>query len=174
MNNHSTTFDLDKSKLSALLKIGLKGRATGPGKGVDKSDLWSEHLAKPLPLESSELQMLPGILTDYCQRLGLLSQETIGVLLKNPDTDLAIIQVIKKYAKQLARKSQVKDARMIASTLYYAAIAHALVHHHKRITSLSYQSLSRTFLRVSKFDWLARPYAQLFTKAQKQCRLKCS
>jgi len=174
MNDHSTTFDLDKSKLSALLKIGLKARLADPGKGADKSDLWSERLGKLLPLESAELQMLPSILTDYCQRLGLLSQKTIGMLLQDPDTDLAIIKVIKKYAKRLSRKRQAKEPRMIASTLYYAAIAHALVHHHKRITVLDYQSLTRTFQRIRKFDWLPRPYIQLFTQAQKQCRLKCS
>jgi len=176
MSKKSTVFDLDKSKLSRLLKIGLKSRSAEQSVSTQhtKAGLWAERLSKPLPLETPELQALSVVLTDFCQRLGLLSQETIGVLLKNPDTELAVIKVIKKYAKQFSGKSHSKDECMIAKTLYYAAIAHALVYHKKRITSFGYQDLTLKFQRLSKSAWLDTYSLGLFGKALKRCRTKRS
>jgi len=172
MDKTSTIFDLEAGKLSVLLKIGFKSHCSPSGSPNGMETLWSDCLEKPLPWEVSEEPELPVALTDYCQRLGLLSQTTIGGLFENSRTELAVIKGIKKYAKQRSAKSGSKEDRMIANTLYYVAIAHALVYHNRRITSFGYKNLIQKFQRLCEFVWLDRYTLGLFEKAWKQCQAK--
>jgi len=145
-------------------------RSTHPEQ--EKTRLWQELLSKTLPLDDDRLELLPDILADFCQTLGLLTGEKLGQYLRNPEAELSVIDDIKQYAKDLSRGSQSDDEHMIANTLYYAAIAHALLCHDAKITRYSYAELANAFGRLSKIGWIEKHFAQLFARACKYCQKK--
>ena len=109
MKKHPTTYDLDKSKLSRLLKMGLQKQQKAPKATDPQQDacgLWQRLMAHPLPLDEAKEDILPGVLADLCQTMGLLAGETVQSLLLNPRTDLDSIRLIKAYAKTRSQQSQ--------------------------------------------------------------------
>ena len=170
MKKNSTTFNLDKKKLRRLLKIGLTNQGAQPKPpSHKKAQLWRDILTKHLPIDESQIERLPEILTDFCQTLGLLTGTKIGECLQNQGTDLSIIEDIKQYAKALSRKNQTDEEHIIANTLYYSAIAHALLYHKTKITEYSYAELTKAFDKLRKVDWMEDYFILLFTKAWKYC-----
>ena len=171
MKKNSTTFDLDKKKLRRLLKIGLKSPGSkGKNPEQRKSRLWHDILGKHLPMDESQMEKLPEILADFCQTLDLLTGDTLGECLRNQDTDLFVIENIKQYAKSLSRKNRTDEEHIIANTLYYSAIAYALLYHKKKITEYSFAELTKAFDKLRKIDWIGGYFARLFTKAYKYCQ----
>lgn len=173
MKKNLTTFNLDKKKLKRLLKIGLKN----PGAKLrppdqKKAQLWRDILSKHLPMDKSQIEKLPEILADFCQTIGLLTGDKLGECLRNKNTDLSVIENIKQYAKALSRKSRTEEEHIIANTLYYSTIAHALLYHNTKITEYSYPELTKAFDKLRKIDWIEGHFAQLFTRAFKYCQGK--
>ena len=171
MKESSTTLSLDKRKLRRLLKMGLKDPATESISAKQKeAQLWRGLLSRPLPLDRAQLEMLPGILADFCQTLGLLAGDKLGEHLRNPKTELSVIDNIKQYAKVLSRRSQSEEEHVTANTLYYAAIAHALLYHQTKITEFGYAELTKAFDRLRRIDWVEKDFTELFAKAYKRCQ----
>jgi hypothetical protein len=172
-NESSTTFNLDKKKLRSLLKIGLeKSGAKSTSRDREKAQIWHDVLSRYLPIDESQLEMLPDILADFSQTLGLLKGEKLSIYLRDRKTDLSTIENVKHYAKILSRKSKSDKEHAAANTLYYAAIAHALLYHKTKITELSYAQLAKAFDKLHKLDWIKNYYTQLFTLAWKYCQKK--
>ena len=172
-NESSTTFNLDKKKLRSLLKIGLEESGSkSKGRDREKTQIWRNMLSMYLPMDESQLEMLPDILADFSQTLGLLKGEKLSKYLRNRKTDLSIIEHIKQYAKSLSRKSKSDKEHTAANTLYYAAIAHALLYHKTKITKFSYAQMAKAFDKLRKLDWIKNYYTQLFTLAWKYCQEK--
>lgn len=166
MEDSSSSFGLNKAKLRRLLKMGLKRPEV---KSTDaeqkKARLWRNLLSKPFPKDSDQLDVLPDILADFCQTLGLVAGDKLGEYLRNPKADLSVIDNIKKYAKVLSRDSRSDDEHIIANTLYYAAIAHALLYHQRKITEFSYTELKKAFDKLRRIMWIEKHFTQLFVKA---------
>ena len=170
MKKNSTTFNLDKKKLRRLLKIGLKSPgAESRFPDQKKTQLWRDILDKHLPIDESQIEKLPEVLADFCQTLGLLTGDKLGECLRNQDTELSVIENIKQYAKVLSRKSRTDEEHIIAKTLYYSAIAHALLNQKTKITEYSYAELTKAFDRLRKVDWMEDYFILLFAKAWKHC-----
>ena len=174
MKTYTTTLGLNDRDISVLLKIGLQQRSAPTHRLASLAQRWTVWLARPLPEEAIEDQKLPIALSEFGRRLGLLSQETIGDFLGYPHTDLTIVKLINRYAKQVSSCADTRDERKVNSTLYYLTIAHALVYHKRRITSFGYAKLMEQFQRLGAFRWLDEDSRFLFTKARKRCQKKLS
>ncbi|MBL7187679.1 MAG: hypothetical protein ISS70_15260 [Phycisphaerae bacterium] len=173
MKKNSTAFNLDKKKLRRLLKIGLKSPGAQPRvPDQKKAQLWRDTLSKHPPMDESQIEKLPEILADFCQTLGLLTGDKLEEWLRNQETDLSVIENIKQYAKTLSRKSRTDEEHVIANTLYYTAIAHALLYHKTKITEYSYAELTKAFDKLRKVVWIEDRYILLFTQAWEHCRKK--
>ncbi|MFC1764012.1 hypothetical protein ACFL6U_18300 [Planctomycetota bacterium] len=175
MKKQLTSYDLNKAKLVHLLKIGLKpkDKLSQPIALEQKAaDLWQGLMACPLPLDDFQGSILPGVLADFCQTQGLLTGESLESLLQNPQTDLAMVEVIKTYAKMRSRQSQSEAEHLIANALYYAALAHALIYHQKRITNFVYLDLAHSFDHLRKTEWVGTVFTHLFEKAYHYCLAK--
>ena len=173
MKDRSTKFNLDKNKLRQLLKMGLKNPKTQSADPEQKMvRLWHELQSKPLPMDEERLELLPDILSDFCQTLGLLTGDRMGEYLRNPKTELSIVENIKQYAKTLSRTSRSDDEHIVANTLYYAAIAHALLYHETKITGYSYAELVQAFEKLRRMNWIEKHFVQLFTKACRYSKRK--
>ena len=173
MKQHSTTYILSKEKLRHLLKMGLRHpRSKSVTMENKQAQLWHNLLSRPLPLDKPQLETLPVVLADFCHTLGLLAGPSLQGLLQDPSTEVSVIENIKLYAKDLSRQSQSQQEHTSANTLYYAAIAHALLYHQRKITAFGYQDLGKAFSELQKLKWVDEKFRCLFKEACEYCNRK--
>jgi hypothetical protein len=94
---------------------------------------------------------------------------SIGELLTDRRTDLATITAIKDYGKGLVHGRGEESALAAATAVYYAAIAAALVHHGRKITSYSHVRLVESFDRLIGRPWLTAEIDRLLSDARRLC-----
>ncbi len=107
-------------------------------------------------------------------RLGYEVQAAAGrslqEVLLSAQTDLGLLQAIKDCSKRLSAGLDSKTEAAMATTIYYAALASALVHHDRRITRRSYDELERSFMAFAARKWIPPELAVLFQRAGDHCR----
>ena len=100
MKETSTSFGLKPEQVERLFRIGedTKGSRRSMSRNQNKSEMLRRRLAEPLPLEQSQIDVLPAVLGRLCHTIGLLAGETVLSLVLNPSTDLSLIERIKLSA----------------------------------------------------------------------------
>lgn len=174
MAKETSTFGLSSKKLVNLLKIaGLTGQAH---EDVDqhrvKTDLLHDYLAQTLEVYKYAGEEQPAKQSQLRNTINVLSSEPIGKLLQNPETEIDIIRIIKDYSSKFSKRTKSKTEHQVANTIYYAAIAHALLFHSRRITRYTYESLSKSFAKLTKENWVPNNMSNLFVQAAKACQQK--
>ncbi len=171
MADESSTFGLNREKLAKLWNLGddVPTERQPSDVAQDKAELLRNQLAESLPLDAGMAHILPNILTMVCEKLRPFTGCSFGALLVDPETDLLVIETIKDLHKKRAESMPPGPLQEVATAIYYAAIASALVYHDVRITKLSYESLKRSFEELARSDWLPGEVKQLFTEAQENC-----
>ncbi len=173
MKKEKSTFGLRPNQLKCLFFVGFGiDNASPENENGQKEQMLRHRLAKVLPLDDKQIEMLPEVLGQLCQTMGLLASETILSLLRAPTTDLELIQKIKRYSKDLSKQAQSKAERDVAAAIYYASIAHALAFHDLRITKFSYEDIENYFARMIKEKWMTRELSVLFKIAKQHCKDK--
>ena len=172
MNKKSTTFGLSLKKVVDLLKIGTNGNTTNEDPDQDKSDLLHDKLDEILPLYPSTKEKLARKLERLRHTIEILAGEPIGKLLQDPKTDITIIKIIKDYGRKLSTQANSEAEHHVSNTIYYAAIAHALVFYNMRITKFSFKDLQLSFCRLSQEKWIPKKLLDLFSEALKYCEVK--
>lgn len=171
MKKKSTTFGLTPGKISNLLKVC----AESSGNDVDmetkqkKSELLQDRLSETLLAGSLKGSPLSKELTQLCYISGIAAGESIRNLLINPRTDIELIKKIREHGKSLSQSTQIDIAHDTANTIYYAAIAHALIYHNIKITKFSYEELEKSLDVFTRTDWISTDLLDLFSKAVKYC-----
>jgi hypothetical protein len=168
-DRETTTFGLSSRKLVRLFSLGSEEhRAVSPADEEQKmTELLQDHLSAAVPATSAAA-------TDRRTREGNLRHmtdtlcgEPLGRLLSNPKTEIALIRRMKEDARKLSTSAKSKAEHRVANTLYYAAIAHALVNGGLKITTHSDQDLMKSFARLSTEKWIPEALKSLFRRAQK-------
>ena len=137
MKDKQTTYGLNPKKIAELLGIGKEAVSTPISSDQHKSDLISEKLNQTVPIYLPAEQGPSDELQHLRDTIAVLSGEPIRKLLQNPKTDIALVRVIKDYGRKLSDCSESEAEYHISNTIYYAAIAHALVFHDLKITNHS-------------------------------------
>ena len=170
---HKTTFEMTIAQLRQLFEAGQDVDDQASVSTTDeKRDLLEYRLTQGLPLGKEQVQELPEVLGDFCRRMGQLGRESLGDILKRPSSDLKTIKQVSRLGKTLAEKAHSKEERDTATAIYYAAIAHAMVFHNRRITRLSYATLQEAFSRLIRQSWVPRELVNLFKLAHSCCHRK--
>jgi hypothetical protein len=165
MKKEPTTFGVRPKEVVKLLQIGLDV-SSAPGEiDQQKADLLSDRLNDTLPLYYSTKEKTDSWLKRLGQTIAALAGEPIGKLLRDPKTDISIVRMTKDYGRKLSTSAKSEAEHHTANTIYYAAIAHALVYHDLKITKLSYEDLQQSFCQLSKEDWIPKDLRDLFAKA---------
>ena len=174
MKEESTVHGMNSEQLQRLFNIGrdTNKRDERISSNQLKSELLCRSLSRTLPLDKSQLDMLPSTLSQLCHSIGLLAGETITEQLSNPSTAVSSIERIKRYSKELSARAESKAEHEVAIAIYYAAIAHALAYHSERITRFSYKKLEVSFIRLNKEKWIPKNLSILFKIAGKYCKEK--
>lgn len=136
MAKETTTFSLSSKKLVHLMKIAEE---TEPiQEKVDqqcvKAELLHDYLAQTLEVYRYAGEELPAKQSQLRNTINVLSSEPIGKLLQDPETEIDLIRMIKDYSSSFSKRAKSKREHQVANTIYYAAIAHALLFHGRRIT----------------------------------------
>ena len=82
------------------------------------------------------------------------------------------MEKLKEYSKSLSETAKTEVETDAALVLYYAAIAHGLIHHHIKISRFSYHSLIESFDSLTEKDWIDPECQTLFNKAIEHCKQK--
>ena len=171
MKENSKKIKLNEQQSTILLKLGLD---SGENKvkqetKISKSDVLLDMLASKLPADKVIMDSLPGVLQSLSGELESISGISIGDLLSDTKTQLALIRKMKDYARELGSCAKDNIERDAALVIYFSAIAHALVYHDIKITEYTYEKLQQSFEKLFGYDWISKSLQELFKKAQLYC-----
>lgn len=144
MKHNSTTSGLAPGQLARLLALGVDKLAASPAP-PDEADALRRLLASPADTTAT----------------------TAGHALEDPATEPALIERIKRQAKDQARTADRPAERAAATAVYYAAIAHALLHQGRRISRHSPETLNASFADLEGRPWMPPALRRLFTAARR-------
>jgi hypothetical protein len=167
MAKETTTFGLSSKKLVHLMKIAEETEPTQ--EKVDqqcvKTELLHDYLAQTLEVYKYAGEEPPAKQSQVRNTINVLSSKPIGKLLLDPETEIDLIRIIKDYSSKFSKRAKSKAEHHIANTIYYAAIAYALLFHDRRITRYTYESLNKSFSKLAKEKWMPNKMIELFIKA---------
>jgi hypothetical protein len=86
--------------------------------------------------------------------------------------DVDALVTLKDYAKELVRRSRSDVTTAVATVLYYASIASAIVLHDAKITQHDYRRLARSFVELEEQPWLPPSLLTLVAGARVICQMK--
>lgn len=145
------------------------------GFGTDRETLWTEReleavykhqLQAPIAVDLSALdEQVAARLRCVAEAQGLLLR-SFADLLQHPFPPIELLVLTKNFAKANRFNRRSALPQEVAGVLYYAAIASALVRHHKRITQLTSAELERGVSWALSQPWLDPPTRDLLVSAQ--------
>ncbi len=162
---------LNNQQLKNLFTIGSDVERD-PNEGSPdqrKGEMLRDYLAGILPLDHVVSELLPEILAECCQKMKLFTDQSFAALLADPTTDLPVLEKIKEFNKTLVESAQSQEEHDVAAVVYYAAIASALVHHRKKLTSFSYANLKESLQKLVASPWTTPDLVLLFKQAVDIC-----
>ncbi len=98
-----------------------------------------------------------------------LAGRSLGEVLLNPESELGLLGAIKNCSKTLSCTLDSRTETALARTLYFAALAGALVHHNAKITQLAYPTLAESLALLIEKQWMAPELVALFSQARRIC-----
>jgi hypothetical protein len=99
---------------------------------------------------------------------GSLDRSLKEVLL-DPGCSATMLQAIKDHSKRLSATVTSGSETLITKTIYYAAIAAAMVHHGERISKYPRESLAQRFSLLAQRQWMDPELRGLFAQAAQLC-----
>jgi len=168
MDRESSTFGLGSDRLAQLFGIGgdEPPAQSSASESDKKAELLHDILAEAVPLFDS-IQDKPD---DFKQTIDALSGESVGKLLLDPETNIALIRKIKDYARRLSGRAESQARRYVSNTIYYGAIANALVFHEVLITKFSKAELAESFQKLTNQQWIPEYLGCLFEEGLRRCQ----
>jgi hypothetical protein len=174
MDRHPTTSGLRPDKLAQLWNIGSETDQAESDVDRDskKTELLRDLLAGALPARSPKGESQSIEKTHLQSVVSSIADKPIEKLIQNSGTDVALIRKVKDHGKKLSDRAKSKAEYHVANTVYYAAIASALVFHDKKITKYSYRDLDKYFRRLDKEKWIPEALRSLFSRAAEYCQIR--
>lgn len=171
MEDESTTFGLSHRQLAGLWNMGQDSGEDHVDRTDEqtKAELLADLLAGSLPPTPGVTDMLPSTLNQVCEGIMPFVGNTFKHLLLSPETDLVVIEAIKDHHKSKAEAAPSDLDREVATVVYYAAIASALVFHGCLITKFSYEDLQRSFSQLLGETRTIPELADFFARARDIC-----
>ncbi|MFC1762653.1 hypothetical protein ACFL6U_11305 [Planctomycetota bacterium] len=167
MNKKPTTFGMYSQKISDLLKVGTDELQNPLAEEQDqkKADLLHDILNATLPVCFEDENGLSGESAGWQRTVEVLSGDSVGELLQDPETDLSFVRTIKDHGRRVSSSTASEVEHEVGNTVYFAAIASALIFHSVRISRLSYVDLKKSFHRLTSEDWIPQWLIELFGQA---------
>jgi hypothetical protein len=165
-------FRLGGDQLADLLRVGLEPESSGGERDRSVAGILAAKLASELPLDVSVADSLPAVLGRACDSMAVYRGCCTAELLLDPRADVDALVTLKDYAKELVRRSRSEVTTTVATVLYYAAIASAIVFHDAKVTQHDYRQLARSFTELEEQPWLPPSLLTLVAGARVICQMK--
>ena len=85
-------------------------------------------------------------------------------MLFDPRADIAVLTALKDYGKRLVRGAWSEAERAACTTLYYGAIAAAIVAHGQSITEHPGEKVDAGLAKLEAMPWMPAEFVELFRK----------
>ncbi len=173
MENESV-YGLRLDQLASVFSIGVEDSDPIGAGGNDNrmAGLLREQLSSVLPRDSLLFDALIMMLGRLGCDVRSLAGRSLLQVLSSPQSDIGLLQAIKDCSKKLSASLDSKTEATLATTIYYAALASALVYHDRKITQYSYGALDQSFATFAAKKWMIPELAGLFVRAGKACQGK--
>ena len=158
-----TAFDTDRKQLATLLDLA-----------PDAARLWRDEelgailrhqLTAPMQVDLINLERGLAVKVRNLAEAQGLTLKSFGDLLAHPNPPVELLQVTKDFAKACRLSPHSSLPHEIASVLYFASIAAALVRCRRRITGLSNADLADGLNWVLARPWLDAPTRTLIEES---------
>ena len=170
--SRDSTMGLSPDKLARLLGVSIEKEGSKAEKnepGCSSFELmwagWCEGLG--LDVQRNDGRGASGGATP-----GISAEEardSILALLLDSESDIKTIKKLRRYAKNVASRA-VEPERSLALSVYFGAIANALLFHNTKITTYSYKAMEASFSKLLDKDCVPEELFSLFTRAAKVSR----
>ena len=129
-----------------------------------------EMLESPLSADAAFSGSVPAVLGRPCEELQPHEGRVLVDVLLDKAVELAVTKTLKDYARKLGHAGMPETTERATKTIYYAAIASALVFHQTKITQLSYEALDQGFALFEAKPWVIPEFKELFSRARDICQ----
>jgi len=165
----TTTYGLRLNEMASLFSLGVRepDPADEKGDSARMAALLQEQLASALTKRSLLFDTLVMMLDQQGHDTSSLAARSLGEALLSPRSDLALLQGIKECSKRLSDRLDSQAERALATTLYFAALASALVHHDRKITQNTYAKLEESFALLIEKKWMDQGLVELLSSARR-------
>jgi len=165
--NEESTFGLSAEALAKLLSACSDVPAP-PEADSDaaKTDALQFHLAAPFPPTARAHESVLAAGGD----LRRLTGTSVRQLLADVQTPPEALAMIKDYGKELAASHDRPDEVAAGVAITFLAIAAAVVHHDRKISSYDYPALAESFENLAARAWMPADLAALLAEGAKRCR----
>ncbi|MBN2271402.1 MAG: hypothetical protein JXN61_12355 [Sedimentisphaerales bacterium] len=167
-----STFGLKREQLAELFSLAL-GDEDIVGNGSDDqtiAELLRDQFSAQLPKGSFPSDSLLLTMGRMGFDVASLGGKSLRDVLLDRQCDMDILLAVKDCAKKLTRASASEAKKAIATTIYYAAIAGALLYYDKKITGYSYGELGKSLDKLIDKKWMTPELAEMLSQARAICR----
>lgn len=152
-------FDTDRKQLATLLDLSPSAERLW---GDDELGAILRHqLTAPMQVDLVNLERGPALKVRNLAEAQGLTLKSFGDLLAHPKPPVELLKITKDFAKACRLSPHSPMPHEIASVLYFASIASALVRCRRRITGLTNDALAEGFRWVLRQPWLDAPIRNL-------------
>jgi len=156
---HKTAFDTDRRQLATLLD--LSPDAERLWRDEELGALLRHQMTAPMQVDLINLERGLALKVRNLAEAQGLTLKSFGDLLAHPNPPVELLKITKDFAKACRLSPHSPVPREIASVLYFACIAAALVRCRRRITGLTNDALAEGFRWVLSQPWLDAPTRSL-------------
>ena len=152
---HKAVFDTDRHQLATLLNLS-----------PDAERLWCDdelgallrhQMTAPMQVDLINIERGLALKVRNLAEAQGLTLKSFGDLLAHPNPPVELLKIAKDFAKACRLSPHSSVPHEIASVLYFACIAAALVRCRRRITGLTNDALAEGFRWVLSLPWLDIP-----------------
>ena len=167
----TSTYGLGLDQMAVLFSLGRADPNPAEQKSgnADMGSFLREQLACVLPNGSIFCDVLVMMIRGMGYDTRRLAGRSFGEVLLSPQSDVQLLQVVKDCSKVMSSALDSKAEATLATTIYYASLANVLVHHDRKITQHSYETLDESFKLLIEKKWMAQGLTELFAQARGIC-----
>jgi len=173
MRRKPSTATLKPEQLKSIFSIAAEATKSSRDPQEIEAEILQDYLRQTVPMYQESCTRRRTTAQSHMRNaVESLSGESIGRLLSDPKAPIELIRDIKARSKALSRSAQSEAEYQAANTVYYAAIASALLFHDVKITQFACQDLRNSFVFLSEQVWVPDYLRELFSEATKTCQDK--
>lgn len=172
MKKKHSVFGLSSSEIHRLLDECMAEADSSP-KTTDvdaMAQLLRERLADRFPAvvigRSFESWILDQVQRQVIERSG----KAVLEILTDPAAALPVVEKVKERYKLIAQRAAAPAERQVATSIYFAAVAYALIFHGQRITQHADDYVIESFGKLAAKPWMTPELVELFMKAKERLK----